>query len=534
VQINFSTVTGNLARTFGSAEAIVNVERNRRYTYEEYHRLTNRIVNMMREKLGLRRGDVWLTILHNDSLTLLHWITAMKGEACAAYTNSVDTVEEQVRQLELVRPKVVFIEEELLPTHYAMLRERGVAIVSMDPPPTPLPGVQCFWDLMEGVPDDNPDVVHDDRKDCVVLRFTGGTTGIRKGVMYCVDNFMANKDLHFAMADSIPSPGFRFLHMAPISHASGMGFLPVMFRGGCTVTMNQRNLVSWCKTVERERANASLLVPSLLYALLQLPEAASADLSSLQIVYYGASPMSPAKLVQLRERFGNIFVQMYGSSEHPAVVTSLSRADHLPLEGGDQAHFASAGRIVPGVELRILDRKGQPVPPGVEGEIWLRSRATCLGYLDNPVKTAEEFRDGFWISGDVGRMDARGFVYVVDRVKDTIESQFANVYPTEVEAAISAHPDVMTCAVVGIPRPDGGEEVHAEVVLREGAAADAESLCAFLRDKLPPFKMPTSFGFAAQLPMSSVGKVLRRAVREACLGRRAGADAAVPRDRAQP
>jgi fatty-acyl-CoA synthase len=518
MQINFSVVSEGLARTYGDAECIVNVERNRRYSFRDYHLLTNRIVNMMRSRLDLGRGDVWLTVLHNDSLSLLSFFTAYKGAACACYTNTTDSLETQAHQIDLVRPKVVFIEAELLPTHHALLKERGLTIVSMDAPTAEFPDVLDFWSLLEGVGDGNPDVTHDDRKDCMILRFTGGTTGAPKAVMYSVDNFMATKDLHLAIEDPIPVRKARLLHFGLISHASGIVFFPILFRGGCTITMNDRGLATWCRTVHREKVTATLMVPSMLYRLLEEPEALQSDLSTLDTVYYGASPMSPTRLKQLRERFGDIFVQLYAGSEHAGAVTCMSKAQHRADQNGDESHLASAGRVVPGVEVLIVDREGRRVPHCQDGEIWMRSRATCMGYLGAPEKTAAEFCDGYWKSGDFGRIDGNGYLYVLDRVKDTIRCNDRNVYPSVVEAALSAHPAVMMSAVVGITDRDCGEYVHAEVVLRQGEGIAIEELMGFLRPRLSDNDMPRTISFATSLPVTPVGKVLRRALRESCRG----------------
>ena len=519
MQIDFSIVSENLAKTYGDAECVVNVERGRRYSFVEYHRLTNRIVNMMRERLQLRRGDVWLNILNNDNLSLLFFFTAFKGEACACYTNTTDALETQRSQIGLVNPKVVFTELELLPTHYALFKEFGVTVVSMDPPGEEYPGVLYFWDLLEGVSEENPHVVNHDRDDCLVMRFTGGTTGAPKAVMYNIDNWMASRDLHFAMADPVPSRSVRLLHFGLISHAAGIVFFPNLFKGGCNLTMNDRTLETWCQTVEQEKITDSLMVPSMLYALLVAPEAADADLSSLQTMYYGASPISPTRLNELRERFGNIFIQLYGSSEHGGVASVLSTAEHLPDESGDETHFSSAGRVVPGVELLIMGEDGKPVPDGQDGEIWMRSRAICMGYLKNPEKTAAEFCNGFWKSGDMGRIDKNGFLYVLDRVKDTIVCNDCNVYPNMVEAAIMAHPAVMVAAVVGVPDHGCGEAVHAEIVLRNGESIDLDELHEFLAERLAVNDRPASISIASELPLSPVGKVLRRVVRDACRDR---------------
>ena len=280
--------------------------------------------------------------------------------------------------------------------------------------------------------------------------------------------------------------------------------------------MNDRSALTWCRTIEREKVTATLLVPSMLYRLLEVPETRQFDLSSLQTIYYGASPMSPAKLKQLRERFGDLFVQIYGSSEHPAAITSMGKDEHLPTSSGDETHLASAGRCVPGAELLIVDREGRPVPVGQDGEIWMRSRAICLGYLHAPEKTAAEFCNGYWKSGDFGRIDANGYVYVLDRVKDTIRCNECNVYPSQVEAAISGHPKVLMSAVVGIVDSDCGEFVHAEVVLRAGESVEVDELRDFLAGQLSGNNLPRTIAIATALPLTPVGKVLRRVVRESC------------------
>jgi acyl-CoA synthetase (AMP-forming)/AMP-acid ligase II len=312
------------------------------------------------------------------------------------------------------------------------------------------------------------------------------------------------------------------LHFGPISHASGIVFFPVMFKGGCNMTMNDRTLHTWCRTVEKEKITGSVMVPSMLYALLVAPEAKEADLSSLQTIYYGASPMSPSRLKQLREQFGNIFIQLYGSSEHVSAVSVLSTAEHLPDESGNETHLSSAGRVLPGVELLIMGKNGTPVPDGQDGEIWMRSRAICMGYLKNPEKTEAEFCDGFWKSGDMGRIDSSGFLYVLDRVKDTIVCNDRNVYPNIVEAAVMAHPSVLIAAVVGIPNPASGELVHAEIVPQSGENLDLDEMREFVAERLEANDRPASMSIALEIPLSPVGKVLRRTVRNTCRERTAG------------
>ena len=511
MRMNFAQTMEHLARRHGDREALVNIERGRRYTHDELHRLTNRIVNMMRSRLHLRRGDVYLCILENDNLSLLHTWTALKGEAAAAFTNLRDSLEEHRWQIGFIKPKVVFLETALLDTHYDMLRDLDVAIVCMDRPALARDGVLVFDDLLDGVPDTNPGVESDVDGDILVYRFTGGTTGKSKCAQYTMGNWLACRDSYYLEPEQVFEAETRFLHMAPISHGSGLGLLPTLFRGGCTVTQNVPDLKAWCANIEAERITMGMLVPTLLYWLLDMPEAANHDLSSLQTIYYGAAPMSAGKLKQLQERFGNIFLQVYGSTECLQPMTTLSKSAHLDA---DAVHLASAGRVAPGIELLVMDDDGRPVPHGTTGEIWLRSRATISGYFGNPEGTASEFVNGYWKSGDLGYLDEDEYLYVVDRKKDMIITGGFNVYAIEVEGALNAHPAVAISAVVGVPHEEWGEAVHAEVVLRHGVEVTVDALIEHVKSTLGRFKAPKSVDFVEALPVSVVGKVLRRQVRE--------------------
>src|SRR5262245_43186235 len=398
MKMNFARVVGSLAVNYADREALVNTERQRRYTFRELHSLTNRIVNMMRGRLQLRRGDSYLCILENDSLSLLHTWTALKGEATVAYTNIRDSIDEHLWQVDFVQPKVVFLENTLLDRYFDALGGRGVTVVCMDAPPAAREGLLSFWDLLEGVSDRDPGVESDAHSDILVNRFTGGTTGKSKCAQYTIDNWMACRDSYYADREQEFDTDSRCLHFAPLSHGSGIMVLPTLFRGGCTVTQNAPDLAQWCRNVEAEKITTSLMLPTLMYRLLDMPEATRYDLSSFRTCGYGGAPMSPTKLAQLQERFGNIFNQGYGSTECMQILTLLTKADHA---APDAKRLASAGRVLPGVELMIVDDDGNEVPRGTTGEIWVRSRAIVSGYYKNPEGSAAEFSNGFWKSGDL-------------------------------------------------------------------------------------------------------------------------------------
>jgi fatty-acyl-CoA synthase len=512
-KLDFGRQFSLLAQRFGDREALVNIERERRFTFRELHLLTNQIANMLAARLELRHGDVYLSILENDNLSLLHHWTVFKAEGTAAWTNYRDSLEEHLWQVDFVKPKVVFLERALLESHAKPLLDRGIAVVSMDPPDVEWEGVHDFWKLIENASSEDPGVEHSTCEDIVLLRFTGGTTGRGKCAAYTVDNWLACRDTFYAHPEPLWPSDMRFLHLAPLSHGSGMMVLPCLFHGGCAVTQNAPDLLQWCRNVEQERASAAMLVPTILYRLLELPEASRCDLSSLETILYGAAPMSPSKLGLLQERFGNVFVQVYGATECCVPITCLGKSDHA--DAADQPErLASAGRVTPGVEIRIVDSDGSDVAAGQEGELWVRSRGTIHGYHNNPEQTAAEFEAGFWKSGDVAVVDADGFVTIVDRKKDMIVSGGFNVYATEVEAAISTHPFVLMAAVVGIPHEEWGEAIHAEVILKEGHSLDASALTSHVKERLARFKAPKSISFVSELPLSAAGKVLRRVVRE--------------------
>lgn len=514
MKINFGRVMRAVALHHRDKEAIVNVERNRRYTYWEYHLLGNRIAHALEHTLGVGAGDTFLLILENDNLSLMLVPTVLKQKGTVVLTNLRDSVDEHRWQIELVKPRVVFIETRLLDAYYDMLREYGCEIVVMDSLDAPRPGVHEFRPLVEAASDAECDTELDTLEHVYMLRFTGGTTGRGKCAMYSIDNILACRDGVL----SEPALGFdahtRLLHVAPLSHGTQLLFYPTFFTGGTNLTLNQLDLERWREVVESEQVTHSMLVPTILYRLLELQRAKPRDFSSLRTIVYGAAPMSPSRLDDLIAAFGPVFAQMYAATEVISPISVLDQDEHLCESQQAQARLASAGRIVSGVEVFVTAEDGSELPAGEIGEIRIRSRAVIKGYYQNAADTASEFVDGAWKSGDLGYIDEDGFLYIVDRRKDMIITGGFNVYAVEVEAALSSHPAVLQSAVVGVPHPDWGEAVHAEVVLRPDAEVSEMELIAHVKAKLGSHKAPKSVNFVTILPTSVVGKVLRRQVRE--------------------
>lgn len=516
MKVNFGRQLNQVANQFANTTALVNVERNRSFTYMELHLLTNKINNLMRDHFGMKEGDVYANLLENDNNSLFSmWM--LKGLSAGLWLNYRDSFDEHMYQIDYLNPKIIFIEKEMLEkeSYYKALKERNIEMISMDKLDHNLEGVHYFWDLIESASDAETGVEYHADEHIVLFRFTGGTTGRGKCAMYTLRNLVAGTEQTYAHPENLIDNRAKFLHVAPLSHASSLFVLPIIFKGGTQYTLNVADLTNFSKVIEEKNITTTFVVPTLLYHLVDHGFSEKFDFSSLRTVFYGASPMSPAKLEELHEQFGNIFVQGYGSTEAFPITIALGKEDHIVHNEEDKKRLGSAGKPVLGVEVRIADEDGNDVSVGTIGEIWVRAASVIKGYYNDPEETKQGFSDnGFWKSGDMGYIDEQGYVYLVDRKKDMIITGGFNVYAVEVENAINSHPAVQQSVVIGIPDDYWGEAVHAEVILKEGAKVSEEELIDFTRKPLGKYKVPKSISFVTELPLTAVGKVLRRKVRE--------------------
>ncbi len=349
--------------------------------------------------------------------------------------------------------------------------------------------------------------------DIAGLFYTGGTTGRSKGVMLSNDNLMINA-LQTVAAFNMGSDKV-YLHAAPMFHiADFIGMLMHLVRGGPHVFVPGFEPLAVMKIIEAEQVTWALLIPAMIGMLVNHPDIGNYDHSSLEYIYYGGSPISEGVLARTMEVLPHIgMVQAYGQTETSPILTILSPEWHQKQEGFT-SKIRAAGRPVVGVELAILDEGGRQVETGVTGEICARGPNVMLGYWQLPELTAETLRDGWLHTGDGGYMDKDGFLFVVDRVKDMIVSGGENVYSSEVESAISQFDGVVACAVIGIPHEQWGEQVHAEICMREGVEASAKDIVDHCRALIAGFKCPKSIVFRTEpLPLSGAGKVLKRELR---------------------
>ena len=343
--------------------------------------------------------------------------------------------------------------------------------------------------------------------DYSIINYTGGTTGKSKGA---IRRHHASADGVLAVSADFEFPARpRYLAAAPITHVSGTKVLPSFLRGGEVHLLKGFDPEKFLATIEREKINLTLMVPTMIYVMLDHPRLERTDLSSLELLLYGASPMSPTRLVEGLERIGPVFSQLYGQTEcYP--VSVLRREDH---DTKRRELFASCGFPLSSCSVSLRDEDNEEVKPGEAGEICLRSTHSMERYWKRPEQTEETFKGGWLHTGDIARADERGYLYIVDRKKDMIVSGGFNIFPREVEDVISSHPDVAMVAVIGVPHEKWGEAVTALVVAKQGARPEADAIMQLVKDRKGGTHAPKQVEFVETLPLTAVGKVDKKILR---------------------
>ena len=345
-----------------------------------------------------------------------------------------------------------------------------------------------------------------------LILYTSGTTGLPKGVM------LTNQGMSFTprLGESWGmGPSSVNLVAMPMFHIGGCGYgSSTMMVGGHTVLMREVNTAQAIEFIEKYRVTHTFLVPTVVQSMLQTPGIERADLSSMQLLMYGAAPMGDVLLRRALELLRCNFIQAYGMTETSGTAVVLKPEDHEPQ--GERARLLrSIGRTLPWVDMRIIDPGTlDDAASGAVGEIWLRSGMLMKGYWNQPEATRQAIMPGGWLrTGDAAYMDEEGYIYLHDRFKDMIISGGENIYPAEVENALNAHPAILEVAVIGVPHERWGETPKAIVVLRSGQQATQEELIAFSRERLASYKCPTSVEFAETLPRNASGKLLKPELR---------------------
>ena len=340
------------------------------------------------------------------------------------------------------------------------------------------------------------------------LSYSGGTTGEPKAIMGTYLSLLTKITIQLVeweWPDEI-----RQLICTPLSHAGGAMVLPTLIRGGSLVILPGFSPPAVMQAIQEYRINCILMVPTMIASLLDHPDLPKYDLSTLELLYYGAAPISPARLREGIAKLGNIFFQFYGQTESPLTVTVMRRDEHLV---NNTERLSGCGRPVPWVRVALLDDAGQEVADGTPGELCVRGPLVMRGYWNKPEQTREALHGGWLHTGDMAIRSPDGFLRIVDRKKDMIISGGFNVFAREVEEVICEHPSVHACAVFGVPDAHWGEAVVAGVVLKAGAADTAEEITALVREAKGPVQAPKFVDFLAEIPLTSLGKPDKKALR---------------------
>lgn len=346
--------------------------------------------------------------------------------------------------------------------------------------------------------------------------YTSGTTGSPKGVIVTHANYAANLAQVTNMIARLPEAGERAVVVTPLYHAAAVWIAAFCTGRGMSILLKRDfDPADLIDTLDRERASFTFLVPAMIQACLAgVPDIASRDWSALKLLMYGASPISEDVLRAAVGLFGCDVYQAYGLTETTAILTLLGADEHRRSLAGETHLLLSAGRALPGTAIRIAGEGDAPLPAGGIGQILARGAQIVPGYWNLPDATAAFLEGGWAHTGDAGELDAEGYLYIRDRIKDMVVSGGENIYPREVENALFDHPQVIDAAVIGIPDEKYGEALLALLVTRDGAPLDPDQVIAFCRTRLGGYKVPRRIECVAELPRNASGKVLKRLLRE--------------------
>ena len=499
-----SDIPRKSALHFPNKEAIVFEEF--RLTYKEFNNRINRLANAF-SKMGFGKGDRVAVLAENTHKYLETYFAAAKMGICVIPLN-FRLSDNELTQIVNDSEATCFFTGDGYEKRAEAISGQIQNIHARIAFDNHFPGFSNYEEMLKDASDDEPEMDIDENE-LAVLMYTGGTTGLPKGVM------MSHRNLMTAVLSATVSLGFTHndatCFVLPLFHVSFWSALSLLMVGG-KVSLNRKpDLNGILKLIENEKCTHINAVPTLYGWMLQFADIDAYDLTSLRSMTYAGSPFPPELLKQCILKFGNKFSQAYGMTEALGV-TQLSEWDHV-LEGEKFKLLSSAGKASYCAEIRIFDENDQPVKTGGIGEIVVRGKHVMIGYWKNPELTHQVLRGGWYHSGDMGYLDEEEYLFLVDRKADMIVTGGENVYPKEVEDVLYEHPSVSMAAVVSAPDKKWGERVQAVVVLKQGQVATEEELISLCKKKLGGYKCPKSIEFWESIPTTTVGKILRKDIK---------------------
>lgn len=510
---NIAAALDRAAALFGDRLSVVDGEL--RWTYRELHQRVAGFDTAL-DSLGLNAGDVVAVLSANSAAHLVAWLAIPRGGRVFNDLN----IRLAVTELEFIvndsGARALLVDDMFLDTGLA-LAAACPSIEHVIHAGTDIPPQNCLsYTDMTRTPARAAVSVEPDA--AAGIFYTGGTTGVPKGVILTHRNLVANAK--HALIELGYDDTTRYLHAAPMFHAAdGLSTYALTWVGGCHVVIPAFDARQWLNVVQQERVTNCTLVPTMVNMILNDPALTDYDVSSLRRISYGGSPMPTELLVRSVRTLTCEWMQLYGMTEASPLVSAMGAEDHRRGVAGESPYeqrLRSAGRPIVGVEVQIRRPDDSRTDVGETGEIWVRGPNIMEGYWNRPEETTAALPgpDCWYRSGDAGYIDTDGYLYVVDRIKDMIITGGENVYCTEVENALYRHPAVLECAVIGVPDPRWGERVHAAIVLKPGTGATVDNLIDHCRPLIAGYKVPRSIDFHDRLPRSGAGKYLKRELRE--------------------
>ncbi len=509
--MNVGTLFTKSARTYPEKLAIA--YEDRALTYQQANERINKMANAL-TSLGIKKGNNVAILLPNCPEFLETLFACFKAGMGTVPINFRLHPKECSFIIDNSEAVAVILGDDFRDSLYTLKNEMPrvkhyICITE------PLEGMLRYEALLKG---QSPNFLDVDVKgdDLAWLFYTSGTTGQPKGAML-THHVLMTMTMNF-FADMTPlGPEDVILHAAPLSHGSGLYSLPNIAKGAGNVISKTKSFEPKVvfETIQRRKVTNMFMAPAMIKRLITSPDIDNYDLSSLKCIHYGGAPIYVEDLKAAVKKLGPIFVQLFGQAESPMTISYLRKEEHL-LDGTmeQMKHLTSAGIPRTDLEVKIFDENDQELPPGEMGEIVVRGEVVIKGYWRDPKTTAETLRSGWLHTGDLGIMDEKGYIYILDRAKDMIISGGENIYSREIEDVILNHPAVHEVAVIGVPDNTWGEAVRAIVALKQGEKATQEEIINFCKDHLASYKKPKSVEFIDEIPKNPYGKVLKRELRE--------------------
>lgn len=481
-------------------------------TARELDERSNRLANAL-ASLGIAKGDR-VAILAENCLEYIELnAAAAKSGIVIAPMNIRYTPAELTALLEQIEPEALIFTPRYAGQIAGLHQYAGKRIVIGEP----REGWIGYEEIVSAASPEAPQVeIAED--DLFSILFTSGTTGQPKGIMLSHRNLLANCinicDAYEVRSDEI---NLCFLPLF-FSAAINCTIWPIIYKGGTNILMDKFDAADVLRYIEQYRATYIEVVPTIVLQLMDCPAIGAHDLSTLRAIVYGSAAMPRSRLAEARKTFGNIFAQIWGVTEASGVSTYLTPAEHIIGEGEDGSRLASCGREALNVQVEVVDEDGMPVAPGTIGELAVRGDHVMSGYWRSPEATERVFKNGWLLTGDLGRKDAAGYFFIEDRKKDIIISGGINISSKEIEDAIFEHPGVAEVAAIAIPDEKWGESVGIVVVGRDPSGLSSEDIVEHCKSRLASYKIPRHIFFADTLPRNPNGKIQKFVLRSQFAG----------------